>query len=117
VQNAQDVAGYERAVSSGRMAAVRGLALSNADRVRGRIIETLMCEFAADPRSIAAQFAVNDPFVAEIESLGPLAAKGIVNIVGGRIVVTEMGRPFVRVVAAAFDSYLGAGAKRHSVAV
>jgi len=28
-----------------------------------------------------------------------------------------MGRPFVRVVAAAFDSYLGAGAKRHSVAV
>ena len=116
-QNAPDVAGYQRAVSSGRMAAVRGLALSNADRVRGRIIETLMCEFAADPRSIAAQFAVNDPFVAEIESLGPLAAKGIVNIVGGRIVVTEMGRPFVRVVAAAFDSYLGAGAKRHSVAV
>jgi oxygen-independent coproporphyrinogen-3 oxidase len=117
VQNAPDVAGYQRAVSSGRLAAVRGLALSSEDRVRGRVIETLMCEFAADPRSIAAQFGVNEPFAAEIESLAALAAQGIVTTLGGRVVVTERGRPFVRLVAAAFDSYLGGGAKRHSVAV
>jgi oxygen-independent coproporphyrinogen-3 oxidase len=117
VQNAPDVAGYQRAVSSGRLAAVKGLALSNEDRARGRIIETLMCELAADPRSIAGQFGVTDPLVAEIESLGALAAQGIVSIRGGRVVVTEMGRPFVRLVAAAFDSYRGGSAKRHSVAV
>ncbi len=117
VQNAPDVAGYQRAVSSGRLAAVRGLALSSEDRVRGRVIETLMCDFAADPRSIAAQFGVKEPFVAEIESLAPLAAQGIVSTLGGRVVVTEMGRPFVRLVAAAFNSYLAGSAKRHSVAV
>jgi oxygen-independent coproporphyrinogen-3 oxidase len=76
-----------------------------------------MCELAADPRSIAGRFGVTDPLVAEIESLGALAAQGIVSIRGGRVVVTEMGRPFVRLVAAAFDSYRGGSAKRHSVAV
>jgi oxygen-independent coproporphyrinogen-3 oxidase len=36
---------------------------------------------------------------------------------GRRIVVTEAGKPFVRLAAAAFDSYLKAGKARHSVAV
>jgi oxygen-independent coproporphyrinogen-3 oxidase len=31
--------------------------------------------------------------------------------------VAEAGRPFVRLVAAAFDAYLRRGAQRHSVAV
>jgi coproporphyrinogen III oxidase-like Fe-S oxidoreductase len=36
---------------------------------------------------------------------------------GSRIMVTESGRPFVRLVAAAFDAYLPQNNKRHSVAV
>jgi oxygen-independent coproporphyrinogen-3 oxidase len=48
VQNAPDVAGYSRAINSGRFATVRGLALSNEDRVRAAIIERLMCEFTVD---------------------------------------------------------------------
>src|SRR5262249_35148240 len=54
VQNAPDVGGHARAVGARQLAAVRGKALSVDDRVRGRIIEALMCEFAADPRAIAA---------------------------------------------------------------
>ena len=36
---------------------------------------------------------------------------------GRRIAVTDQGRPFVRVVAAAFDAYLPQNRSRHSVAV
>jgi coproporphyrinogen III oxidase-like Fe-S oxidoreductase len=36
---------------------------------------------------------------------------------GRQIVVTEKGRPFVRLVAAAFDAYLPQGQGRHSIAV
>ncbi|HEY2136471.1 MAG TPA: oxygen-independent coproporphyrinogen III oxidase [Xanthobacteraceae bacterium] len=117
VQNAPDVAGYQRAVSGGRLAAVRGLAFSRDDHVRGRIIEALMCDFTADPRAIAAQFGVDEGFDDELGSLAPLAAQGIVTTSGDRVVVTESGRPFVRLVAAAFDSYLAGSAQRHSVAV
>ena len=60
---------------------------------------------------------MNERFAAEIELLAPLAEQGIVSIAGSRVSVTEAGRPFVRLVAAAFDAYLRRGAQRHSVAV
>ena len=41
----------------------------------------------------------------------------LIEIDGADIRVTETGRPFVRIAAAAFDAYLAAGQKRHSVAV
>jgi oxygen-independent coproporphyrinogen-3 oxidase len=104
-------------VAAKKLAAVRGKAFSPDDRVRGRIIETLMCEFAADPRAIAAESGVDENFAVELELLAPLAAQGIVDIAGERVAVTEAGRPFVRLVAAAFDAYLRHGAQRHSVAV
>ena len=46
-----------------------------------------------------------------------LEAEGLVQIDGKHITVTEQGRPFVRLAAAAFDAYLPKGRARHSVAV
>jgi len=117
VQNAPDLGGYQRAVSAGQLAVTRGVALAPDDRARGRIIETLMCDFAADPRAIAADFGLNARFDDELESLMPLVEQGLAITAGGRVIVTEAGRPFVRLVAAAFDGYLRGGAQRHSVAV
>lgn len=117
VQNAPDVAGYQRAITDGRLAALRGIALTVDDRVRGEIIERLMCDFAVEPRSIAARFGVDEHFAAELEALAPLAEEGLLHTAGGRVVVNEAGRPFVRLVAAAFDRYLRRSAQRHSVAV
>ncbi len=113
VQNAPDVAGYARAVAEGRFATVKGLALSDDDRLRASIIERLMCDLDIDLDAFggAARFA------AEIGALRPLAEQGLLHIDGARVAVTEIGRPFVRIAAAAFDAYLAAGAKRHSAAV
>jgi oxygen-independent coproporphyrinogen-3 oxidase len=46
-----------------------------------------------------------------------MAEDGLVELDGTRIRVTEAGRPFVRVVAAAFDVYLRQDGQRHSRAV
>jgi oxygen-independent coproporphyrinogen-3 oxidase len=56
-------------------------------------------------------------FAAELDALDALSGFGIVRRDGHRIVVTETGQPFVRLVAAAFDAYLPNNHKRHSVAV
>jgi len=118
VQNASDVGGYARAVASGRLATARGIVLSADDRLRGRIIERIMCDFSADLDSAAGGESVCDNrFAAELDALSPLAAEGLVRLEGGRISVTEKGRPFVRLVAAAFDAYLAKARGRHSVAV
>jgi oxygen-independent coproporphyrinogen III oxidase len=114
VQNAPDLAGYSRAVAAGAFATVKGLALSDDDRMRSAIIERLMCDLELDLDAFDGGTA---RFAAEVETLEPLAAEGLLQLDGGRIVVTERGRPYVRIAAAAFDAYLAAGQKRHSVAV
>ncbi len=113
MQNAPDVASYARAIAGGRLAVVKGVAFSDDDKRRAAIIERLMWDFAVDldRHGGAAGFA------AELEAVDALSASGIVVRNGHRIVVTENGRPFVRLVAAAFDAYLPQNNKRHSVAV
>jgi oxygen-independent coproporphyrinogen-3 oxidase len=112
VQNSPDLGGYTRALESGQFATTKGTALTADDRIRSVIIERLMCDFAANAAALE-----DDAFDAALDSLVPLAAEGIVKIQGRRIVVTPSGRPFVRLVAAAFDAYLARGRARHSVAV
>jgi oxygen-independent coproporphyrinogen-3 oxidase len=113
VQNASDIAGYTRAVAAGRFATVKGLALSDDDRLRAAIIERLMCDLEIDLDA----FGGATRFTAETAALNSLADQGLLRIDGTRIAMTETGRPFVRIAAAVFDAYLGTGAKRHSVAV
>ncbi len=115
VQNAPDLAGYARAVSGGRFATVKGLALSDDDRLaRRHLIERLMCDLALDLDSVAGGAT---RFADELAALEPLVEDGLLTINGARIAVTERGRPYVRIAAAAFDAYLKASQKRHSVAV
>jgi oxygen-independent coproporphyrinogen III oxidase len=112
-QNAPDVAGYSRAIAAKQLATVRGVRMSDDDRLRSAVIERLMCDFAVDLDWIAPNLS----FEAEIASLGPLVHEELVCIEAQRITITEMGRPFVRLVAAAFDSYLATKPVQHSAAV
>ena len=118
-QNAPAVGNYSRAVTEGKLATVKGIALSDDDRLRGRIIERLMCDMAVDLDAITDEtgFNVATDFSDELESLQPFQENGSVQIDGHRIRITEQGRPYMRLVAAAFDTYLPGAKSRHSVAV
>ena len=113
VQNAPDVGSYARAVTAGHFAVAKGVALSDDDRIRARIIERLMCDLAVDLTDVAEHIDFSD----ELDALDDLRNAGVVHYDGGRVVVTEAGRPYVRLVAAVFDAYLHDGKKRHSAAV
>ena len=118
VQNASDVAGWRRAVNAGKLGVVRGVAFTDEDRARAAAIERLMCDFAVDYGTIAQAYlgrleALDDA----AESLASLVDDGVVEVEGRSVTITEQGKPFMRLAAAAFDSYLKAGAARHSVAV
>ena len=119
VQNAPDIAGYSRAIESGRFATVRGMAISADDRLRGRVIERLMCDMSIDLDAVASEAGAGprNHFADELKSLTPFERDGLVTIEGHRIKVTEKGRPFVRILASAFDAYLQEMPARHSLAV
>jgi len=119
VQNAPDIAGYSRAIESGEFATAKGIALSADDRLRARVIERLMCDLSIDLDEAADEAYFGPPgyFADELASLIPFVRDGLVDIEGRRIKVTEQGRPFVRILAAAFDVYLQEKPARHSLAV
>jgi oxygen-independent coproporphyrinogen-3 oxidase len=118
-QNAPAVGNYSRAVTEGKLATVKGIILSDDDRLRGYIIERLMCDMAVDLDAIANEtgFDIATDFSDELESLQPFQENGSVLIEGRRIRITEQGRPYMRLVASAFDTYLPGAKSRHSVAV
>ncbi len=113
VQNAPDTGSYARAIDAGQFAIVKGIAFSADDRLRAPIIERLMCDFAVDLDAYGGE----TDFLAELSAIDAMAGSGIVHRDKRQIVVTEEGRPFVRLVAAAFDAYLPKNQKRHSTAV
>ncbi len=118
VQNTAPLGDYGKAVAAGRLPIARGVALNAEDRLRAEIIERLMCYLAVDLNAVCATRGENaGRFADALERLRPLASDGIARIEGARIEVTEAGRPFLRLVAAAFDAYLDRGATRHARAV
>jgi len=111
VQNAPDHTPWARDVGEGRLAAVKGVALSHEDRRRRAIIEQIMCFGRVD----LATFDFDPAQV--MDALTPLLEDGLCHLCGTELVLTARGLPFQRVVAAAFDAYLVPTAQRHSRAV
>lgn len=107
VQNDAATGSYTRHIRAGRLAASKGYALCNEDRVRAAIIERLMCDLKADVPAICAAFGF-DPvrLLDSAERLPMLAEDGIVDIESGFIRVRQEHRFLLRAVAAAFDAYL-----------
>ena len=119
-QNAPTAAAYMKEIASGRLATVRGIALSADDRLRREVIERVMCDLSVDLVATAREFSSDPaPLVADARAIQRFVADGLARFDGRTIEVTERGRPFVRLIAALFDAYLAAGDEkpRHSRAV
>ncbi len=118
VQNMPATGEYQRMADAGGLTAVRGIAVSDDDRLRRRVIEEIMCRFTVSFPELQSEFgnAVDD-IVAEARAFAQSNQDRICLIEDDHFVITEAGRPFARTIAAVFDSYLSNGKGRHSIAV
>jgi oxygen-independent coproporphyrinogen-3 oxidase len=105
VQNEKHVGRYRDSVCGRRLAGVRGVTRDADDRLRGAIIERILCDGHADVaalcRDAAADPARLSPAMATLESL---EARAIVDRRGWALHVRSDSRPYRRLVAAAFDT-------------
>lgn len=113
-QNAARLDDWREAILRGDLATARGVRLTDDDRRRSSIIETLMCNFAVD---LADDLAADPSLHDDLLRLDPLIQAGLVARDATRVSVLPAGKPFARVVAAVFDRYLNAEAPRHAAAV
>lgn len=117
-QNAASVLAWRDAIRSGRLAIVRGIEPDADDRLRAQLIERLMCSLALDVGATCREHGVDPQRFADVlPRFDAMAADGLVEREGWRVVVTPRGRPFLRAVAAVFDRHLDPAAGRHARAV
>ncbi|MGP4666267.1 oxygen-independent coproporphyrinogen III oxidase [Agrobacterium pusense] len=118
VQNMVATGEYQRMVGEGGLAAVKGIELSQDDHLRSHVIERLMCDFSIDLSDLQHRFGkVSHSVRDQAQQFAAGDRDGVVRLDADVFAVTEVGKPFVRNIAAIFDTYLGTGRGRHSVAV
>lgn len=117
-QNAVPRADYERRVRDTGLATVRGILLSDDDKMRASVIERLMCEFEFSKSSLQSVFGdLAKPVIDKAEELVAADEEGLVERTADGFRVTELGQPFVRAIASCFDAYLGKGNSTFSTGV
>ena len=118
VQNHASTAEYARRVGETGLATARGFALSENDRMRGFVIERLMCDLTFPARELHLRFgAASDEILREAVTLLEADQDRLVERDGETFRVTERGRPFVRAIAACFDAYFDSSTARHAAGV
>lgn len=104
-QNASATSLYTAAIRAGELSAKRGHVFDHEDRLRGRLIEVLMCDFAVDAASIAAEFGITiDDVRAKIQPVWQ-EFKDVTTFTGDVFEIPLAARPLTRVIARAFDAY------------
>ncbi len=117
-QNISETGAWSRAVTSGHLPVAKGLPFGPDDRLRGDVIERLMCDGSVDVAEIGQHHDASDNWWSDaFASLEEMEADGLLSLSKGKVEMTPLGRPLVRLAAAAFDTYISENAARHSVAV
>jgi len=118
VQNHPATGEYARRIADDRLATARGVALTENDRMRALVIERLMCDLAFPTQELRARYGGrSDPIVREAQELLAADEDHLLESDGETFRLTERGRPFVRTIAACFDTYLHSTAARHAPGV
>lgn len=115
-QNAAATSAYAGKVREGRFATARGHVFSGEDRMRGRMIESLMCQFRIDADEIVRDFGVERSRLARLFEETNRRFEGLL-VVGPRgLEIPPPARPLTRLVARAFDVHMHDPAG-HSLAI
>lgn len=117
-QNAAATPEYLKRIAAGALATARGLALSEDDRIRGYVIERLMCDFSFSAADLTDRFGpAAGPVVEDARRLCEKDRDGLIEPTADGFRIVAGGQPFVRSICARFDSYLDRSPARHSQGV
>ncbi|WP_420142452.1 oxygen-independent coproporphyrinogen III oxidase [Sphingomonas sp.] len=118
VQNEKHEQNYRARIEGGMLAGCRGIARGADERMRGDAIERLLCDGRVDLAEVAGRHGrPAAAFATALPQIDGLAARALLDRDGWAIAMTEAGRPYVRLAAAAFDAWRDGSAGRFSQAV
>ena len=109
VQNEKNSGRYRMMASQGQLTAKHGVLRSADDRMRGQLIEKLLCHgHARLPANIRAEIAPR---------LCPFTVRGLASLDGDDLTIPTRGLPYARTIAALIDPYRAQSERRFSSAI
>ncbi|USE34954.1 oxygen-independent coproporphyrinogen III oxidase [Endozoicomonas sp. SCSIO W0465] len=109
IQNSTDEAQYYAMINEQQLPMVRGLKMTDDDKVRQTVITQLICHFKLNFSDIEAQFGIQfrDYFRDELARLEPMREDGLVSYNSdGLLEVLPKGTLLIRNICMQFDHYL-----------
>ena len=108
-QNFSKLDSYMEAIENGKFSVYRGLQLNDDDLMRQYVISQLMCNFRLSFDSFYQRFKVNytEYFQTEHKQLAEFFEDSFLEAPNGGLMITPLGRTFIRNIAMTFDAYLG----------
>lgn len=104
-QNAPGTSDHTKAIRDDRFSTARGHIFTEDDKLRGRVIEALMCDFEVRSQDILAEFPNAKDKLASLLSDAASAFEGQVELTPDRLHIRPAGRPLTRIIARHFDAY------------
>ncbi len=107
-QNCKDLESYQAKVRAGKTPVARGYVMSEDDRIRAAVIESLLCRQSVTTTDIEREFGIvfDSYFAAELARLHEFQRDGLVEEFTSPILkVTPQGRVFIRTIAQVFDAF------------
>lgn len=107
-QNAKELDTYYQHLDAQRLPIVKGILMSDDDRVRKFVIMQIICNLSLDFSELRDRFQIEffDYFSAEQKALKLLQDDGLIEQDLQKLVVTNTGRPLLRNICMVFDHYL-----------
>ena len=104
-QNAPATSAHARAIGAGGFSTARGHVFTGEDKMRGRLIEALMCDFRIDAGEILRDFAITRPaLMARLHDLNR-QFEGLLQVSDDGLRIPPAARPLTRLIARSFDAY------------
>ncbi len=104
-QNAPATGAHTGAIRDGRFSVSKGHVFTAEDKLRGRMIEALMCDFRIDSAELQASFGVSAAEVQQMFDRAIAEFPGVLDLASGVLSVPMDARPLTRIIARSFDAY------------
>ncbi len=116
IQNFKKLPDYYRAIQNQTLPWMRGYHLSETDLMRRYVIMELLCHLIVKNEAFKQKFGfhLSDVFSRELGQLSEMVSEGLVEIDENGILITKLGRLFIRNIGMVFDEYLKSCSPRYS---
>ncbi|RBI71483.1 oxygen-independent coproporphyrinogen III oxidase [Roseovarius sp. TE539] len=104
-QNAPATGAHTGAIREGRFSTSRGHVFTEEDRMRGRMIEALMCDFRIDVADLRDNLGVSEETVRTILRRTADDFPGLLTLDADSLFVPPQARPLTRMIARSIDAY------------